>query len=44
MIYLRTEDREVFWSLKAGRGEMQRASGGECGGCGGGPRGRGEEE
>lgn len=44
MIYLRTEDREVFWSLKAGRGEIQRASGGECGGCRGGPRGRGEEE
>lgn len=44
MIYLRTEDCEVFWSLKAGRGEIQRASRGECGGCRGGPRGRGEEE
>lgn len=50
MIYLRTEDREVLGPLKAGRGEIQRASGGECGGCGGreggrgGARGRGEEE
>ena len=31
VIYLRTEDHVGFWSLERGRGEIQRARGGEWG-------------
>lgn len=45
VIYLRTEDHAGFWYLKQGRGEIQRARGGEWGETEEGSRGeRGEEE